>query len=397
MAMEKKYIIVVNIGSTSKKYALYLKNEQLFIAHFEWSNGNYLVNGKTQNKNVSENISKTKYDNAFSYFLKISKSLEIIQNYSDIQTAGIRIVAPGTFFTEHKKINSAYIQKLKNAERTSPLHTSLALSEIQQIQNILPKVKIYGISDSVFHKDMPKHARIFALPSKDTRKYDLYRFGYHGISVQSVVREAQKSNKALIKKSIVCHLGGGSSLTAIKNGASIDTTMGFTPDSGIPMSTRIGAIDALAVMSISKKIGGIEKLPKYLNMKSGLLGISELSSDMRDLLSAEEKGDQKSKDAIEVYIYHIRKNIGSLAASLEGLDSLIFTGTIGERSDIIRSRICDSLRWIGVEIDNKKNHKTISKDGNINTESSQVKVLVIRSREISEMARFISAIQNKSI
>jgi acetate kinase len=247
---------------------------------------------------------------------------------------------------------------------------------------------IVGVSDSAFHATLPESAKFYAIPINDSRRLGLYRFGYHGISVQSVTSRAAAMLGRLPENVIVCHLGGGASVTAVKNGKSLDTSIGFTPLEGLVMATRVGDIDAGAVLYLSEKLKkNYKKLEHYFNNECGLLGLSGKSSDIRELLINEKAGEADSSLALKIYVNRIKQYIGRMAAILGGVDLIIMAGTVGERSFIMRERICDGLKFLGVELDSEINNKSEGIETEINKVGSSVKVLVVKTDEMEEMAK----------
>lgn len=309
--MEETYLII-NTGSSTTKYALYNRASHTLVA-------------------------VTSINNA-------------IAQAPLINTVGIRIVAPGTFFTEHRIIDQEYIDKLVAIQDVASIHVTLVLKEMASIRKLLPEVTLVGVSDSVFHTTMPLRARLYGIPLDDAKRLDIYRFGYHGISCQSIVRSMQEHN-TLAKRMIICHLGGGTSITAVLDGISIDTSMGFSPLEGAIMATRSGSIDPTAVTHLAKHLPtGIDS-NTYLNYHCGLLGVSGLSGDMQELLQAQEAGNERARLALELYVYSIVKAIGAACAALGGLDALVFTGGIGEHIALIRDKITSQLVWLGIQQD----------------------------------------------
>ncbi len=319
MEMGIKYLIV-NVGSTSKRYAVYSEKKEVLNIHFR------------TNKNLPE-------------IWQILKSKKI--DSEEIKFIGVRVVSPGIYFQKTKIVDAVYIKKLEDSFEMAPLHIGPTLEEIKKLQKEFPKAKIIGVSDSAFHATMPEKARLYAIPKNDSDYFEIYRYGYHGISMQSVLNQIKY--KKIPSKIIVCHLGGGSSITAIKNGKSAETSMGFTPLEGLPMATRSGNIDIGAALYVakSKKIS-IEKLEEYLNIKSGFLGLSGISEDMKKLRSLARHGNKKAKLTVEKYVYEIQKYIGAYAAILGGIDLLIFTGAIGENSSMIRGLVVKDLKHLGI-------------------------------------------------
>jgi acetate kinase len=386
MAMEK--IIIVNSGSVSKKYALYQGEELLLSAHFEELPTEFQVHlkkGETYSK--SQKILKKDFENALDYFIDYLINTKIIVNEEDVAGVAFRIVAPGLFFQTDRIIDKEYLSKLKKISENSLIHINAMKEQMNQVIDRLPKVPFFGISDSFFHSTKPEYAQKYAISEKITKEIELYRFGYHGLSVSSIV-EKLKNKGNLPKRIIVCHLGGGSSLTAVLNGKSIENSMGYTPLEGIPMSTRSGSIDAGAVLSIMdyKNYDPIEMKEK-LSYESGLLAVSEVSSDIRNLIDAAEKNNEKAILALDMYINAIKKYIGGYIAILGGIDLLVFTATIGEKSYKIREKICKGLECLGIEIDSDLNKKINEHEGYINKPGGEVSILIQKTDEMAEMAR----------
>lgn len=378
MAMEKKYLII-NLGSASKKYSLYSENSEL--ANINVNHNTKIAKINIKNKFVENKISNKQFDNFIEYLIQLFISEKLILSKNDLTSIAIRIVAPGSYFLKNRIIDSVYIKKLKTANKIFPLHISLVLNELSEIKKVLPKVLVIGISDSAFH-NLPANSKLYSIPKIIASKFDIYRFGYHGLSISSILSKLKSTKGYISDKIIICHLGGGSSITAIKNGKSIDTSMGFTPLEGLPGSTRIGNIDASAVIYLAKKFKNINVLEKYLNFNCGLLGLSGESLDMKELLELESRGDINARLAIENYVYNIRKYLGSYILALNGLDVLVFTGGIGENSSIIRSKICSELELLGIKLDEHENNKN---NLNISFSKSKVNILVLPSDESKEM------------
>ncbi len=246
--METKNLIV-NIGSTSKKYAVYIGSKEIFKLNLESSNEyiSKLIFGKEK---IIKNISKFDFTNSIKYLKKQLLDFQIINSSKDISNIAIRVVCPGSYFLKNRKINLDYITKLNDFKDSAPLHIIPTLNEIKDLKKIFPETNIFGISDSKFHKTIPLVSRIYALPMDITKKFEIYRYGYHGISIKSIISKLDK----LPAKIIVCHLGGGSSVTALKNGISIASSMGFTPLEGLLGNNRSGDLDPNILLYLSKKL-----------------------------------------------------------------------------------------------------------------------------------------------
>jgi acetate kinase len=250
------------------------------------------------------------------------------------------------------------------------------------------KHPIVGVSDSAFHASLPDEYKFYGIPIKDSRALGLYRCGYHGISVQSVVSQTEKIIGYLPEKVIVCHLGGGASITAVRKGQSLNTTMGFTPLEGLVMATRVGDIDPGAVLYLMEKLGKDKKaLGAYFNNDCGLLGLSGKSDDIRKLLVLEQAGNYDAQLALKIYVNKIKQYIGQMAAVLGGLDLLILAGTVGERSFIIRERICAGLEFLGLQLDKKLNNQSEGIEVSLEVVNSPVKILVVKTDEMAEIAK----------
>lgn len=307
-------VLCVNIGSESRKYALYEGDAELWSEHIE---------------NRHEHLDP----------VRLREKFDVV---------AVRVVAPGVFFQSHRGIDTEYMHTLERARELDPLHIEPIIKEINFFKNHFPKIPQVAISDSAFHASIPAHARQYAIPAEDAKKFGIEKYGYHGISVSYVV-DTLKKKGSLKERVIVCHLGGGSSITALKSGKSVDTTMGMTPLAGLPMATRVGDIDpgALAYLASAKKMTN-EKLGAYLTKESGFLGVAG-TADMRELLAREQK-DHAVALAIQMFVYQIQKYIGAYTSVLGGLDTLVFTGTIGERSEPIRSKVLAGQKFSGADV-----------------------------------------------
>lgn len=393
-------ILIINTGSASKKYAIYEGDKKIYNAHFEMEpasltggDGGYVVTetftlaDETEQK-IKTPISGRVFERALARLLESIIEKKIVKNREEVEAIGIRIVAPGEYFLQNKIIDKEYLKMAKQALEKVPLHLGPALEEIKMAGKVFGEGKIVGVSDSAFHKNLPDKAKYYAIPIADSRNLGLQKFGYHGISLQSVIAQTEKKLGKLPSKVIICHLGGGASVAAIKDGLSVETSMGFTPLDGLVMATRVGEIDPGAVIYLADKLRlNTRKLEEYFNEKCGLLGLSGKSEDVRDLLKFEAEGDKDSKLALDIYANRLKKYIGSAAAVLGGVDLLIFAGTVGERSFIMRGRICDGLQFLGIEIDSEINNKSEGVEVEINRPDSKVKVLVIKTDEMEEIAK----------
>lgn len=383
-----KYLIV-NTGSVSAKYSIYSELAELFFAYFEVKAGkpsvSFFDTGRAGSE-TSENITQEIFDNSLEYFIQKAIEKKIIASKDDISSIGVRVVAPGVYFQSDRIIDSFFLSNIIEQKEEAPLHVGVTLTEIDELRKLFASTPIVGISDSAFHKDAPEFSRYYAIPKKVADEFEVYHFGYHGISVGSIIAKLS-AGKKLPSKVIVCHLGGGSSVTAVKDGKSFDTSMGYTPLQGLVTSTRAGDIDPVAALYLGQKLKkNTTELEKYLNTECGLLGISGISSDTREILAADKKGDENAKLALQKFVMGVKKYIGAYAAEMGGIDALVFSGTIGERSFLIREKIASGLEYAGITIDLAVNNTIEAKDAEISTKDSRVKVFVVCTDEMADMA-----------
>jgi acetate kinase len=300
---------------------------------------------------------------------------------------GIRVVAPGTAFQRHALIDETYIAMLKSKEFSAPLYIPAILKEIQACKEYFPNTPLVAASDSAFHTTLPLVAREFSLRREDAATLDIHRFGYHGLSVSSIVNRVHALTGQDPARMVVCHIGSGVSVTAVKNGTSVETTMGYSPVSGIPMGTRASDIDVGAFLEIMRqKNMRPSEASVYLNTGGGLAGLAD-DGDIRRLLDRRAKGDMSATLALDLFAYRIQKEIAAATVALQGIDALILTGTAAFRSSELRTLIGQDLSYLGVDIDSGRNDVLVGKEGVISLHNAKVKVVVMRTDEMREMAR----------
>jgi acetate kinase len=394
--MEKKYLIV-NRGSASEKYAIYTKEKRLAFLHIEKAENDkcdYVSTLFINETKEEKCVTKKEFNDSLNYAMDIFFDNQIIvgkdvrEAKKEIVGMGIRIVAPGKHFQDDKVIDGVYEVEIKKVIHDAPLHLKPTYEMIKLLQKTFKNIPIVGISDSDFHDTIPDKAKYYGISTADTKKHQIQKYGYHGISVESILNKL-KTEGPIPEKLIICHIGSGVSVTAIKDGKSIENSMGYTPLEGVMMATRGGDIDPGTVAIISDSLGWFnktEKLKQYLNKECGLLGVSGKSSDVRDLIKLEKEGDTQAKLALDMYAYKIQKYIGSYFVVLGGLDTIIFTATVGERSFIMRERICTGLEVLGVKINNLINNQSEGIDVDISAGDSKVKVLVRKTDEMGQIA-----------
>ncbi|MEX0933596.1 MAG: hypothetical protein WDZ74_02455 [Candidatus Paceibacterota bacterium] len=378
--------LVINPGSASKKYSLYEDGVALLSARFEKTHEGFESTLTHESALQHEQISEEEYFSSLEKMLFWCRDLGLIKEHEQISVVGVRIVASGSFFMEHRLIDDGYVNALRDACPYAPLHITSTLQEIEKVQELLPETPVFGISDSEFHKTLPPEARTYAINPQDAEDYDVWRFGYHGLSVESVLKKAE-TLLGESRRTIVCHLGGGMSITAVLDGKSIETSMGFAPASGLPMSARVGDMDAEALLTLmQRKNLSPEEARLYVSTQAGYKALTGGVGDMRDLLHLYELGDEKALLAIHILQHSIKKFIGSYVAILGGLDSLILTATTNERNAPARQLFFGNLEYLGIVIDEEKNKLLEeSVDGLISSEQG-VKIAVISTDEMGNIA-----------
>lgn len=358
-------ILVVNTGSSSLRFQLIQKNG--------WK------------------IVKQGYIDRIKNHEQALKNVLVRLPIKNVCAIGHRIVHGGNIFTKTTKITPAVLKKIEKLTPLAPLHNPPGLAGIRAAQKFLPHIPNYAVFDTAFHQTMPEKAYAYALPRNLIKKYDIRRYGFHGTSHKYVSHEAIRLLNKKNSRIVTCHLGNGSSITAILNGYSVDTSMGFTPLEGIPMGTRSGDIDPAIIPFLQKhEKMSAKKIDTMLNYESGLLGLCG-KWDMRDIWARAKKGDRSCLTALGLYCYKIAKYIGSYAAVLNGLDAVVFTGAIGENAWYVRNDVCSYLAHLGILINQEKNRKN---DVEINTPKSAIKVFVIPTNEGEEIAKEVFLLYN---
>ena len=385
--MGMAFTLVVNPGSSSKKFALYQDTALLLEAYIERSSNGFLMCsnlGGVQQK--CDTLGAGAYKDSLGNFITACVESGQITEAGSIDTVAMRVVAPGTYFQKHQEITKEFEAKLAAAEVRAPLHIPHIQQEIEAAQHFLPKARLVGISDSAFHSTLSKSARNYSLPTADVEELDLYRFGYHGISVASVTRRFNKVLGSVPERAVVCHIGSGVSITALKNGKSVDTTMGYAPGSGLIMGTRAGDVDTGALLFLmQQKNYKPNDAQVYLQSAGGLKALGG-ESDLRILLERRARGEEIATETLAAFIYQLQKTIGGYAAILGGLDAIVLTATASERSPAMRDMLLRSLQFLGFGFDTYENAACINRDGIISTKESAVTVAVIKTNEAEEMA-----------
>lgn len=389
-------ILVINAGSSSLKYQLIdMENEQVLAKGLCERIG---IGGEITHKTHDGQVVKHEADfpthtEAFQELVKLMTSGEgkVIDDMSEIAAVGQRTVHGGEKFSGSVLIDSEVLAKIEECSELAPLHNPAAILAIKACEKVFGgKVPQVAVFDTAFHQTMPEKAYIFGLPYEYYEKYHIRRYGFHGTSHRFVSARFFEITgmKPEGSKLITCHLGNGSSISAIKDGKCMDTSMGFTPLDGFIMGTRSGGIDPSVLTYIMEKENLSPKaMSDIMNKKSGLLGISGVSSDKRDIGAAAAEGNQRAKLANELLNYQIKKFVGSYAAAMGGVDAIIFTGGIGENDDTVRAGVCSDMEFMGVELNRSANDGMRGEEKKISTDSSKVQVWVIPTNEELLIAR----------
>ncbi|MDR0904764.1 MAG: acetate kinase [Oscillospiraceae bacterium] len=396
-------VLIINAGSSSLKYQLFDMKTETVIAkgqcerigidgHLKHSP---LVGGKPV---YEEDIDLPTHSEAIAAVLEKLASAEygVVSDLNEIGAVGHRVLHGGQKFSESVLIDDAVISAIEDNVPLGPLHNPANLMGIRACQKVMPGVKQVAVFDTAFHQTMPEKAYIYAIPYEYYTKYNVRRYGFHGTSHRYVSGEAIKMLGGKKNSRIItCHLGNGSSIAAILDGKCVDTTMGLTPLEGLPMGTRSGSIDPAIIEFVANHEGlSREEIFDILNKKSGVLGISGVSSDFRDIEGAAHEGNHRAALSLDVFRYNVAKYIGSYFAVLGGADAIVFTAGLGENSAELRESVANQLSGFGVKIDAEKN-KTRGKQIDISTPDSSVKVFIIPTNEELVIARDTKSIVEK--
>ncbi len=389
-------VLVINSGSSSLKYQLIDMETEGVIAKGTCERigieGSKLTHKARGTEKV---IEQAMPDHTVAVALVLNaltdKEVGVIASMEDIDAVGHRAVASGEVFKQPVLVTDEVMEKMKELCDLAPLHNPAAIVGVNACRAAMPTTPMALVFDTSFHFTMPKHAYMYAIDYADYEKYSVRRYGFHGTSHKFVSQEAAKylGKKPEELKIVTCHLGNGSSITAVNGGKSVDTSMGFTPLAGVPMGTRSGDIDPAVVEYLAqKKEWTVGETLNYLNKKSGVAGISGVSSDFRDLTAARDAGNERAALALDMFSYECKKYVGAYAAAMNGVDCIVFTAGVGENTACVRSAICENMQYLGLEIDEEKNQAR--NDGSIRDitgKASKVKVLIIPTNEELVIAR----------
>lgn len=388
-------VLVVNAGSSSLKYQLIdMTNESVLakgLCDRIGIDNSFLKHTKTGSDAVVLEKTLPNHKAAIQEVIKalVDEKIGVISNMSEITAVGHRVVHGGEKFSGSVVINNAVMAALRECIELAPLHNPPNIVGIEACQAIMPNTPMVAVFDTAFHQTMPKHSYLYALPYELYEKYAVRRYGFHGTSHKYVTERASVMlNKPAEELNIItCHLGNGASVAAVKNGKSYDTSMGFTPLEGLAMGTRCGDMDpAIVTFLMDKENMNAKEVNDFMNKKSGVAGVSGVSSDFRDLQAAAEEGNKRAELAIDMFCYRVKKYIGAYAAAMGRVDAVVFTAGIGENVDIVRARTLKGLEFMGISFDEAKN-KLRGEEIDISTPDAKVRTLVIPTNEELAIAR----------
>ena len=389
-------VLVINSGSSSLKYQLIDMETEGVIAKGTCErigiDGSKLTH-KAKGKEFVYEQAMPDHTVAVALVLNAltDKEAGVISSMKDIDAVGHRAVASGEVFKKPVLVTDEVMEKMKELCDLAPLHNPAAIVGVNACRAAMPTTPMALVFDTSFHFTMPDYAYMYAINYEDYEKYSIRRYGFHGTSHKFVSQEAAKylGKKPEELKIVTCHLGNGSSITAVNGGKSVDTSMGFTPLAGVPMGTRSGDIDSAVVEYLAAKKGWtVGETLTYLNKKCGVAGVSGVSSDFRDLTAACAAGDKRAELALNMFSYACKKYVGAYAAAMNGVDCIVFTAGVGENMGGVRSAICENMQYLGLCIDEEKNNtKNNGEIRDITGEGSKVKVLVIPTNEELVIAR----------
>jgi acetate kinase len=382
--------LIINPGSSSKKYALYIHGRCISSFRFEKRGPEVeLCTERDGQLQTCEGIAATTYTTAVEYVIEHAIKSKYITSAADIDAVGIRVVAPGTHFTQHVRVDTAYRDALALRSEAAPLHIPPTVQEIDMVRSVLHDIPMYAISDSAFHVTMADAARTYSLATDDAQRHDIRRFGYHGISCAAAMHSLAVLSHGVPSRVIICHIGSGMSVTAVHDGRSVDTTMGFSPSSGLVMGTRAGDVDAGALLELMRvKHLSVKDAHMYIQTKGGLEGLSGVA-DLRVLIERAGHRDEIAEATLTHCVHHIHKAIGAAAAVLGGVDAIVLTATAMERSSYLRGRLLAELEYLGIVMSEDRNDQLHSRNGYIHAATSTVQIAVIKSAETDHMYRIV--------
>lgn len=389
-------ILVVNAGSSSLKYQLIDMKDESVIAKGNCDRigiDGHISHKTFDGRTLNEDCDFPTHTEAFMKLVDVltKGDASVIKSMDEISAVGHRIVQGAEIFDKPVLVTDEVIQQIDDLKELAPVHNHAHALALWACKKVMPaNVPQVVVFDTAFHQTMPEKAYMFGLPYEDYENYSVRKYGFHGTSHRFVSNALAQALGKDIKdlKIVSCHLGNGSSITAVQGGKSIDTSMGFTPLDGLLMGTRTGCVDPSAVTFVAEKHHFTpSQMSEYMNKKSGFLGVSGISSDNRDITAAAEKGDKRALLAKDILVYEIKKYIGSYAAAMNGLDAVLFTGGIGENSDDVRAEVCRNMDFFGIKLDEEANNDCRGQLKRISAPDSRVEVWIVPTNEELLIAR----------
>lgn len=383
-------ILVLNCGSSSIKYALYNMDDNSVMASGGAErvglDGAFvkvkLPNG--EKRQVMHDIPEHTEGVKFIFSLLTDPEIGAIKDLKEIDAVGHRMVHGGEKFNKSVLLDDEVLKVFEECSDLAPLHNPANLKGVKAVSELMPGLPQVGVFDTAFHQTMPKHSYLYAIPYELYKEYGVRRYGFHGTSHRYVSQRVCDflGVKAADKKVITCHIGNGGSIAAVDGGKCVDTSMGLTPLEGLMMGTRSGDIDGGAITFLQKKLNlDADGMSNLLNKKSGVLGVSGVSSDMREVDAAAKEGNELAKTALDMYNYRIKKYVGAYTAAMGGCDIIVFTAGVGENQSSMREEVCENMEWMGIKLDKEKNNAVHGEEAVISAPDSKITVVVIPTDE----------------
>ena len=383
-------ILVLNCGSSSIKYALYNMDDNSVMASGGAErvglDGAFvkvkLPNG--EKRQVMHDIPEHTEGVKFIFSLLTDPEIGAIKDLKEIDAVGHRMVHGGEKFNKSVILDDEVLKVFEECSDLAPLHNPANLKGVKAVSELMPGLPQVGVFDTAFHQTMPKHSYLYAIPYELYKEYGVRRYGFHGTSHRYVSQRVCDflGVNAADKKIITCHIGNGGSIAAVDGGKCVDTSMGLTPLEGLMMGTRSGDIDGGAITFLQKKLNlDADGMSNLLNKKSGVLGMSGVSSDMREVDAAAKEGNELAKTALDMYNYRIKKYVGAYTAAMGGCDIIVFTAGVGENQSSMREEVCENMEWMGIKLDKEKNNAVHGEEAVISAPDSKITVVVIPTDE----------------
>jgi len=382
-------ILVINCGSSSIKYQLFDADKEQVMVKGQVSkigeSGSFLRQ-ETDGVRLQKDIPIADHHIGFNLIVEslLDEKEGTIKDISEVAAVGHRAGHGGVTFNSSVIINEDVIARMEEAIPIAPLHNPANLMGIRESRRIFPGVTHVAVFDSAFHQTMPPDAYIYGLPYECYEKHKIRRYGFHGTSCRYICQRVPLILKQSLegKKLVICHLGSGASVHAVKDGKSVDSSLGFATTAGVIMGTRPGDIDTGLIFYMHRHLGlSLDRIEEMMHRESGILGVSGISNDMHEVIENAKRGNKRCQLAIEVFVHQVKKYIGAFAAIMEGIDTLVFTAGIGENAPLIREMICEGLEFLGIKLDEAVNNKTLGVEQVISTADAGVKVLVVPTDE----------------